>query len=304
MDHAEARELLEIAAVEPGGFARLVAGDTPEAAALAGHLAGCTACAAEMERLRRSATVIRDAVRLMPPPELRERTLAMVAAVGRPRGPKADAGAAAFAGAENAAAVSFPWPPARATGPVETAAMGGPVPQTGDPIDHGADRRARFGRAPRPAMWLASLAAAIVIAVVGTTVLVGGSRDRQIDELREVAAWTIRVDRQADVRHVALASTGAGGPTGTLIFSPSSADVVVVATGLTSPAAGMEYRCWVETGGARQRVGRMFLGAGLAYWVGTASSLTGLGPGSTFGISMVPLTGESVGGEPVVVGQS
>ena len=27
MDHAEARELLEIAAVEPGGFARLVAGD-------------------------------------------------------------------------------------------------------------------------------------------------------------------------------------------------------------------------------------------------------------------------------------
>jgi hypothetical protein len=303
MDHAEARELLEIAAVEPGGFARLVAGDTPEAAALAGHLAGCTDCAAEMERLRRSATVIRDAVRLMPPPELRERTLAMVAAVGRPRGPEAAAGAAALAGADTAV-VSFPGSAARATAPVETAARGGPVAQTGDPVDHGATRRARFGRAPRPAMWLASLAAAIVIAVVGTAVLVGGSRDRQIDELREVAAWTIRVDRQADVRHVALASTAAGGPTGTLIFSPSSADVVVVATGLTPPATGMEYRCWVETGGTRQRVGRMFLGAGLAYWVGTASSLTGLGPGSTFGISMVPLTGDSVGGEPVVSGQS
>jgi hypothetical protein len=207
----------------------------------------------------------------MPPPELRERTLAMVAALGRPRGSEADAGAAALAGAESAV-VSLPGPTA--------------------------------GRAPRPAMWLASLAAAIVIAVVGTAVLVGGSRDRQIDELHEVAAWTIRVDRQADVRHVALASTAAGGPTGTLIFSPSSADVVVVATGLTPPAAGMEYRCWVETGGTRQRVGRMFLGAGLAYWVGTASSLTGLGPGSTFGISMVPLTGDSVGGEPVIVGQS
>ena len=48
MDHAEARELLEIAAIEPGGFARLVAGDTPEAAALAGHLAGCADCAAEL----------------------------------------------------------------------------------------------------------------------------------------------------------------------------------------------------------------------------------------------------------------
>jgi len=43
MEHAEARELLEIAAVEPGGFARLVAGDTPDAVALAGHLAGCPA---------------------------------------------------------------------------------------------------------------------------------------------------------------------------------------------------------------------------------------------------------------------
>src|SRR2546426_6477624 len=168
MDHAEARELLEIAAVEPGGFARLVAGDTPEAAALAGHLAGCTACAAEMERLRRSATVIRDAVRLMPPPELRERTLAMVAAVGRPRGPEADAGAAAFAGAENAGAVGLPGPTARATAAVETAAMGGPVAQTGKPVDLGAERRSRVGRTPRAATWLASLAAAIVIAVVGT----------------------------------------------------------------------------------------------------------------------------------------
>jgi hypothetical protein len=48
----------------------------------------------------------------------------------------------------------------------------------------------------------------------------------------------------------------------------------------------------------------MFLGAGLAYWVGSAPSLTGVGPGSTFGISLVPLSGDTVGGEPVLVGQS
>src|SRR5262245_64619409 len=41
MEHTEARELLELAAVEPDGFERLAAGDTAEAAALAGHLAGC-----------------------------------------------------------------------------------------------------------------------------------------------------------------------------------------------------------------------------------------------------------------------
>ena len=71
MDHAEARELLEVAAVEPGGLARLMAGDTPEAAALAGHLAGCEECTREMARLRRVAGIVRGVVRTTPPPELR-----------------------------------------------------------------------------------------------------------------------------------------------------------------------------------------------------------------------------------------
>jgi hypothetical protein len=163
---------------------------------------------------------------------------------------------------------------------------------------------------PRPALWLASLAAVLVIAVIGSAVVVGSARDRQIADqaeeigsLHDVAAWTIRVDRQADARHVALAGTG-GGPSGTLIFSPSTTDVVVVATGLTPPAAGMEYRCWVEVGGERRKVGRMFLGAGLAYWVGSAKPLAGLAPGSTFGISLAPMSGDSIGGEPVIIGRS
>ena len=64
MDHEEVRELLEVAAVEPGGLDRLMAGDTPDAALVAGHLAGCAACAAELERLRRSVSAsIRPAVR-------------------------------------------------------------------------------------------------------------------------------------------------------------------------------------------------------------------------------------------------
>src|SRR3990170_499132 len=44
MDHAEARELLEIAAADPGGFERLIAGDTIDAAALAGHVTGQRRC--------------------------------------------------------------------------------------------------------------------------------------------------------------------------------------------------------------------------------------------------------------------
>jgi hypothetical protein len=166
-------------------------------------------------------------------------------------------------------------------------------------------------RMARPGIWLASLAAVLIVAVAGTALLVGVSRDRQItaqaeeiDALHDVAAWTIRVDQQPDAHHVALTAASGSGPTGTLLFSPTSTDVIVVATGLAPPATGMEYRCWVETGGTRQRVGRMFLGAGLAYWVGTASSLSGVAAGSTFGISLVPLTGDPVSGDPVLVGRS
>src|SRR5258705_2539162 len=232
MEHAEARELLEIAAVGPGGFARLIAGDPQEAAALAGHLAGCTACSEEMERLRRSAGVIRGAVRQMPSPDLRDRTLAYVAALGRPR--------SAASSPEAAAGVL-----------VEAAPTGGPAPALHERDARGASRRPRLAVIGRPA-WLASLAAAIVIAVVGTSFFVGAGRDRQIgeqaeeiDALRDVAAWTIRVDRQADARHVALAGAAGSTLTGTLIFSPSSTDVVVVAKGLATPAVGTEYRCWV-----------------------------------------------------------
>jgi len=117
MEHAEARELLELAAVEPDGFDRLAAGDTADAAALAGHLAGCLECSLELERLRRSAAVIRDAVRTAPPPDLRERTLAFVAAVGVDR---SAASAAAVAGAGSvAAATPIQPPPATASKPVD-----------------------------------------------------------------------------------------------------------------------------------------------------------------------------------------
>jgi hypothetical protein len=155
------------------------------------------------------------------------------------------------------------------------------------------------------------MAAVLVIAVVGSAIVVGSGRDREIAQqteeigsLREVAAWTIRIDRQADARHVALAGVG-GTPTGTLIFSPTSTDVVVVAKGLTEPAAGMEYRCWVEVDGDRRRVGWMLpLGAGLTYWVGKASALSGVDPGTTFGVSLAPVSGDSVVGDPVIVGRS
>jgi len=90
MDHREIRDALEVAAVEPGGLDRIVAGDTPESAAVAGHLAGCTPCLDEFERLRRAAFIVQSVVAdeaVEPPAELRARTLAYVRELGiaRPR---------------------------------------------------------------------------------------------------------------------------------------------------------------------------------------------------------------------------
>src|SRR6186713_2721262 len=99
MDHDDVLEQIELAAIEPGGLERLMAGDTAMAAAVVGHLAGCERCAEELRRLSRAAPLLRDVVRTTPPADLRERTLAYVRQHGDPRGaaavPLAAAGAAA-----------------------------------------------------------------------------------------------------------------------------------------------------------------------------------------------------------------
>src|SRR5919106_4988025 len=86
MDHEDVLEQLELAAVEPGGLDRLMAGDTPMAAPVVGHLAGCDRCEEEFRRLSRAAPLLRDFIRTTPPADLRARTLDYVRAHGRDRG--------------------------------------------------------------------------------------------------------------------------------------------------------------------------------------------------------------------------
>ena len=66
----------------------------------------------------------------------------------------------------------------------------------------------------------------------------------------------------------------------------------------------MEYRCWVEIDGARQPVGKMFFGGGIAYWVGPAPSVAGLTGAERFGVSLIGADGTQVGPDPVLVGAS
>ena len=281
MDHDEVLEQLELAAVEPDGLARLMAGDTATAAAVAGHLAGCDPCAAEFQRLGRAAPLLRDVVRTTPPADLRERTLAFVRQYGEPRG---------------AAAISLDQPTPMANPSPAGAVLARPVARS---------------RATELLPWVASIAAAVILSVVATTLIVGqqvsqqlAQQDRAISGLEAVTTATIAITAEPDAQRVTLSSTDTDADTsGSLLFSPSTAKLVVVATGLVEPPAGREYRCWVEVDGTREPVGRMFFADDLAYWVGDTPEVSGIGPGTTFGVSLTDLGSPSVDAPPVISGQ-
>jgi len=294
MDHNEVRELLEDAAVEPGGLERLMAGDTPTAATVAGHLAGCADCTDELERLRRTVAFVRPAVRAVPPPELLDRTLAYVAALGRPR-VHATAGspmgeAAGAAAGMSAQPVAIPRPATIPPG------------SRSDTGSRGVVRRLPALRS------LAALAAVLIVAVASTGLVVSAGRDSvardqaaEIEALGDVARWTFRIDAQPDVRRVTLASASTS-THGSLVFSPSSGELVVVADALARPPAGSEYRCWIQVGDARQPIGKMFFGGDLAYWVGSVAQVRGVGPDARFGVSLVDLSSPGSPGQPVLEG--
>ena len=287
MDHDAVREQMELAAVEPDGLERLMAGDTPTAQAVAGHLAGCPACTEELGRLQRSAVIVGETVRVMPPADLKARTLAAIRAEG----------------------VLRPLPavaPGAAAEPLDAAAVA-PTP-TPVPVPVALDRRWRLA----PVLgWVATIAAAVVLSVLAASYFVGSRVDSQlagqqaaIKGLQEITTATLTVTAQPDAEHVALASTSDDPELyGGITYSPSTAELVVVASGLTPPPDGLEYRCWVQVGGERQRVGKMFFNEDLAFWVGPAPAISGVSSGATFGVSLVDAAGSAVDTDPVLLGE-
>ena len=262
MDHDATREQLELAAAEPGGLERLMAGDTPTAQAVAAHLAGCPACTDELARLERAARIISQTVREQPPADLRERTLAAVRANGVQRG--------------------------GAPRPVDE-----PVPLAAA----GSGRAPATGRGRSVLGWVAAIAAITLISVITTSAIVGSRLDdrfaaqaQEVEALEQVTLATLDVTAQPDVERVALAGAGA---TGSLVYSPSTKALVVVAMGLTPPPAGQEYRCWVEQAGDREGVGKMFFSDDLAYWIGPVEAVAGLVDDARFGVTLVSLDGST-----------
>lgn len=284
MDHDETREQLELAALEPGGLDRLMAGDTPAAQAVAGHLAGCEPCSDELVRLRRSSVVIRSGLSEMPPPDLKARTLAAIRAEGVQR------------------------PLAAAAAPIAVMPLAG-TPAGGETTVPGAKPATR-GRGRSVLPMLGTIAAAIVLSVVTTSLVVGSRVDdelaqqtRTIDGLESVTTMSLEVSAEPDAAHVELAGVSDPALDGSLTFSPSTTELVMVANGLAEPQPGFEYRCWVEIGGTRQRIGRMFFGNELAYWGGPVPALAGASSSATFGISLVAVSATTLDAQPVLVSE-
>ena len=275
MDHDDVLEGIELAAVEPGGLERLMAGDTPAAAAVVGHLAGCDRCAEELRRISRAAPLLRDVVRTTPPADLRERTLAFVRENGRPRGE---------------------------TATVTTTPVGvTPQERSGPGV---ADAPRRRSRIP---VWVAAAAAAIVL-VVGSAGFIAGRADvdrygSAVNALEAVNRATLDISADPESRRVVLASTDGGSTTGTLLFSPETSKLVVVASDLALPPSGKEYRCWVMVDGQRRNVGKMFFADELAFWVGDTPEVTKIPDGTEFGVSLSDVGRTTLDADPVIVGE-
>jgi hypothetical protein len=295
MDHDDALERIEIAAAEPQGLERLMAGDTVEAAAVAGHLAGCAACTAELARIRRTAEVARDVVRTQPDPALRARTLAFVRAQGVPRGAVPASVAADAPSAVPAAPIVEPLPVAEAAS----------APASLDDA-----RRRRVTSRLRAAVTV--LAAALVIAIGGGVVAyrslsseTTATIDDQAQEIAVLEATTratLAVSAEPDAERVSLTTTDGGDAAGTLLFSPSTGELVAVASDLEPEPDGMEYGCWIEVDGTRTRIGKMYWAGDLWAWAGDVEGLADVPEGATFGVSLGPVGG---GGDttPVLTGE-
>jgi hypothetical protein len=282
MDHAEVRELLELAAVEPGGLERLLGADQPGNIALDEHLADCRACRAELEAMRRSVATIRDAVQLTPSADLRHRTLEFVERHGRPR-PAADA-------YQRETDVAMPAPRAGA----------GPIPQ-----------RWRWPSPVSAANFVAGVAASALIAGFVTWGAADArltAADAAIAEQRStiaglgiIADWTLRVSGDPAASQVRLEAADGGAQEGTVLLAGERNELVMVASGLPVPAAGQEYRCWVETSGERVTIGRMYRAGELAYWVGELDQAIVEGE-LTFGVTLVDVASSGVTGDVVLIG--
>ena len=270
MDHAEAHERLADLLLEPDRLERLGLGTAPapDDRPFVEHVRGCADCRAELAAL----------------------------------GPLQEGLRRALGGIEDASAVEPIAPPdalrasvlrqahAEPRGPARPVAVSSPAPS--------AVRDAARWSAPR---WAVGLAAALVIAILG------GAAGMQLQRLAGTGAAdsavavvsTVERVLAADPHWVVPLRTTAGVPAGSVAWSRQ--DFAVLATGLSAPATGQVYRCWLEWAGRSVPIGVMDFAGETAYWTGSVgawASVT-LDPSARFVVTLEPATPPAPGAAPV-----
>ena len=270
MDHAEARERLELASLQPRRLDQLLRPGDPQDPELAVHLAGCQSCSAELRALRAVREIAADVVQTTPVPELRARTLDYVAAVGRPR--------------DGRQSRTSPW---RLRWP--SIAWGGAI----------------FAAGAAAVTLVLAMMLGQAQADVRTADAAIAEQQRAIAGLTSVADWTMRLATDGDAETVRLSSPKGTGQLATVVYSAQAGEMVMVASGLPPPPPDQEYRCWFDADGSRHLVGKMYVAGDLAYWTGRADNLPSIAGRPTFGVSLVPATSTGVeGGDTVLLGSS
>ncbi len=297
MEHADVLELIQVAATESVGLARLTAGDTPEAAAVAGHLAGCAACADELARTTRTVGAVHETVRELPDPALRARTLAFIREVGVERSAtgRADANPSLMQ-APAMATIGASMAASTAPSPVEAAeSESSPLPAIVPPQP--APRRRAF-------WWAAASIAAVLVAGLAGFAAGGAARvpGTAPDAALAMAAAqiTMHIAEQPDAVHVALSQAAGGMAKGMVIYSATSGELSMTVTGLADAPAGSDYACWVLQDGQRRRLGLLYIEGHDGTWAGSVGGFSALGPHAQFGVSLGSPDGQT--GDPVLTG--
>lgn len=260
MDHADIREQLEMEALDPAHLEALLQGQGETF--LVRHLADCAACRVEAEALRTTTRLLALAAPddLRAPRGARERLLARA----RESRPEVTA--------------------------VGAAAEGHP------------GRTGRQGS--RRASVLAGLATAAAIVIVAGAALVATDLARQRDAAAQQAAGLGRVAATTDMllrdpnHRRAVLTDATSQPSGSVLVSGTTAQLVVVSERLPDAPAGQRYGCFMERDGRFMRIGFMAATDDLAFWIGSVSDMPDPGrEGDRFVISL-----QADGSSPILAG--
>lgn len=283
MDHADAHERIADLSLEPDRLMRLAhelatvdrsaADDLPRDAFI-GHVAGCERCREEVGAWYRAHTVVREA--LVDP-----------------------VGPALLADIVDEEPIKAPTH-MRESVLAAIRLDGAPdVPSVRVP-----ERRPGLALRSRLSIGrlLPLVAVMSILVVAGGLILDGNARlGRAESDVVALEAMSATLDRVLqDPDHWVVDLRGVDGQSGGSV-SWSTRDLVVLTTALAPPPEGRVYRCWLEKDGQRSGVGRMVFAGATSFWVGTlgAWGSTSFGPGSTFGISLEPVSGSE--GNPAIL---